>query len=399
MTDVGPAPTGSSLIDRAKAIILSPNTEWPRIDAEPSTISDIYRSHVLPLAAIGPVALFIGGQAFGFGAFGISYRPSLMSGIVTALVSYVLALVGTYLVALVIDALAPQFGAVKNRTQAFKVAAYSFTASWLAGIFGILPALSFLSILGLYSLYLIYTGLPILMKAPADKAVSYSVASIVVSIIAGIVLAAVAAPITMMFAGSGTLSAGNLSTGTAGGTLSVPGAGSVDLGKLEAAGKKMEEAAQRVQSGQAGPVIAPDVLQSLLPGALPGGLARTSIESSSAGAAGIGGSTAEARYGSGENEIVLKVTDLGAMGGLAAMGSAFNVQSSKQTETGYERMGKVEGRMTTEKYDNTDKRGSYGTLVADRIMVESEGRAASAEAFKAAVATVDLSKIETLAKQ
>ena len=87
------------------------------------------------------------------------------------------------------------------------------------------------------------------------------------------------------------------------------------------------------------------------------------------------------------------------MGGLAAMGSAFNVQSSKQTETGYERMGKVEGRMTTEKYDNTDKRGSYGTLVADRIMVEAEGRAASAEAFKAAVATVDLSKIETLAKQ
>ena len=81
MTDVGPAPTGSSLIDRVKAIILSPNTEWPRIDAEPSTISDIYRSHVLPLAAIGPVALFIGGQAFGFGAFGISYRPSLMSEI------------------------------------------------------------------------------------------------------------------------------------------------------------------------------------------------------------------------------------------------------------------------------------------------------------------------------
>jgi hypothetical protein len=190
-----------------------------------------------------------------------------------------------------------------------------------------------------------------------------------------------------------------MSAGTVSGTLNVPGAGSVDLGKLEEAGKKLEESTKAMQNGQGKPAIATDVLQGLMPAALPGGLTRTSIESASAGAAGMGGSNVEARYGSGENEIRLSITDLGAMGGLAALGSAFNVQSSKQTETSYEKVGKVDGRMTTEKYDSTDKRGEYGTLVGDRIMVQAEGNAPSIDALKAAVAAVDLAKVEALAKQ
>ena len=85
--------------------------------------------------------------------------------------------------ALVIDALSPTFGGEKNFMQAFKVAAFAPVASWLAGIFSIVPALSILGLLGLYSLYLLYVGLPRLMKTPAEKALPYTVVVILVGIV------------------------------------------------------------------------------------------------------------------------------------------------------------------------------------------------------------------------
>jgi Yip1 domain len=395
MSDLGPGPANSGLIERVKNILLAPKTEWPRIDAETTAIADIYKSHVVPLAAIGPVAALIGGQMFGHGAFGIVYRPTLIGGVVTAVVGYALTLVMVYVVALVIEALAPQFGGTKNRLAAFKVAAYGATASWVAGIFGLIPMLGLIGLLGaLYSLYLVYLGLPVLMKAPEDKAVGYTAVTVLCLVIASLVVGLVTAPVAMLFGGGGLVS----SAGTMSGTVNVPGGGSVDMGKLDEATKKLEAITKQAQNGQATPAIPADILQGLLPATL-GGLPRTSIESQSGGAAGIAGSNAEARYGSGDTEIRLSVTDLGAMGGLAALGGAFNVQSTKQEGTSYEKIGKVDGRMTTEKFDSADRRGSYGTIVGDRVMIQAEGHAPSIDVLKAAVVSVNLGKVEGLAKQ
>ncbi|MEP6786453.1 MAG: Yip1 family protein [Sphingomonadales bacterium] len=394
MSDIGPAPTGNALVERVKAILLTPKTEWPRIEAEPTTIADIYKSHVIPLAAIGPVATLIGSQVFGYGALGISFRPSILSALSSAIVSYVLTLIVVFVCALVIDALAPTFNAVKNQTAAFKVAAYGATAGWVAGIFGLIPQLGMLGIIGgLYSLYLIYLGLPILMKAPEDKAVGYTAVVVLVMIVALVIIRMVTAPIALMFGGP----AGAFDSATATGTVTVPGIGTVDTAKIDEATKRMEAATERMKSGQAMPAISPAILQGLLPGTV-GGLARTSIEGSSAGAAGIAGSNAEARYGEGGNQIKLSITDMGAMGGLAALGGALNIESSKQDGTRYEKIGKVAGRMTTEKYDSATKSGEYSTIVGDRVMVQAEGNAPSIDVLKAAVASVDFGKVETLAK-
>jgi hypothetical protein len=174
-----------ALVDRVKNILLTPRTEWEVIDAEPTTVADLYKGYILPLAAIGPVA-----QAIGFSVFGMpvpflgTYRTPVATAVIQAVVTYVLTLVAVFVLALIIDALAPTFNGTPNRIQALKVAAYSYTASWVAGIFMLIPALSLLSILGLYSLYLLYLGLPILMKAPKEKALAYTA----VVVIAGIVL-------------------------------------------------------------------------------------------------------------------------------------------------------------------------------------------------------------------
>ncbi len=102
-----------------------------------------------------------------------------------------LVLAGVWVLAVIIDMLATSFGGTPNRMQALKVAAYSMTAAWIAEIFVILPALAILSIAGLYSIYLLYLGLPVLMKAPADKAGAYTVVVVLVGIVVFMLIQAV----------------------------------------------------------------------------------------------------------------------------------------------------------------------------------------------------------------
>ncbi|HUI99667.1 MAG TPA: YIP1 family protein, partial [Usitatibacter sp.] len=144
------------------------------------------------LAAIPAVASFIGFSLIGVSTFMGSYRWPITSGITHMILEYVLNLGWVYVLALIIDALAPSFGGEKNFMQALKVSAFSPTAMWLAGIFSIIPALAILGILGLYSLYLLYTGLPLLMKTPADKAIPYTVVVIIVAIVLALIVGALA---------------------------------------------------------------------------------------------------------------------------------------------------------------------------------------------------------------
>jgi hypothetical protein len=98
-------------------------------------------------------------------------------------VQYLLTVAGVYVLAVVIDKLAPSFSGQQNMNQAFKLAAYSYTPGWLAGIFALIPVLAVLGIVGLYGLYLLYVGLPILMKSPREKSMGYTVTIIIAAVI------------------------------------------------------------------------------------------------------------------------------------------------------------------------------------------------------------------------
>lgn len=182
-----------NLVDRAKNLILTPAAEWDRISAETHTVQGLYTGWIMILAAIPAIAAFVGYSIIGIGVFGSSYRVPLVSGLASAIATYLLTLGSVYVFALVIDALSPTFGGEKNFMQAFKVAAFAPVASWLAGVFSILPALSILGLLGLYSLYLLYVGLPRLMKTPQEKALPYTAVVILVGIVISVVIGAVSA--------------------------------------------------------------------------------------------------------------------------------------------------------------------------------------------------------------
>jgi hypothetical protein len=188
-----------NLVERAKRLLLTPKTEWQVIDGEATTPAALYTQYIVPLAAIGPIARVIGFALIGIHVpfSNITYRTPILRAVIGALVSYVLALVGVYVLAMIIDMLAPTFSGTRSRIQALKVAAYSSTAAWLAAVFAIVPGLAILGILGLYSLYLLYLGLPVLMKAPAEKAGAYTVVVIIVAIVLFMIIGVVGSRVMM----------------------------------------------------------------------------------------------------------------------------------------------------------------------------------------------------------
>jgi hypothetical protein len=173
----------SSIVNRAKAIIMSPATEWPKVAAETSSTKDILLKYALPLILIAPVCTFVGSQLFGYGVLGISFKPTIAASLTLAIVSLVSALVSLFVISYVANFLSPKFGGKDNFNDAFKLVAYAMTASWLAGVFGLVPVLGILGLLGLYSLYLFYVGATPVMGVPEDKAVGFTVVTVVIAIV------------------------------------------------------------------------------------------------------------------------------------------------------------------------------------------------------------------------
>ncbi len=399
----------ASLIERAKNLLLQPVETWTVIASEPATAKSLYMGYAVVLAAIPPVAGLIGSQLFGYGALGVTYHPALIGSTVGAILRYALSLVMIYVFALIIDALAPSFGGQKNHIQALKVAVYSYTAAWVAGIFSIIPALGILGVLGaLYSLYLLYLGLPRLMNAPQTRALGYTVVCVIVGIVLSMVVGAVVGALGL--GAISTTGAGSFSTHASDGssdTLRI-GNTTIDLGKLKAASQQMEAAAKQAKVAGKNETDSADeptvtavpaaMLQSYLPASV-AGYARGDFSATSGGVAGITGSSAQAEYAKEGAHMTLTLTDLGGAGGFAALAGVLSIESSKQTANGYEKVGKVDGRMTNEKWDGQSKNGIYGVLVANRFMVQAEGNGGTMDDLKQAVGAIAPDRLESLAKQ
>jgi hypothetical protein len=180
------------IIERVKGILLTPNSEWLAIEREPGDPAYLFTNYVAILAAIPAVCGFIGMSIVGMSLPLVgTVRVGIIAGIASAIVHYLLAFVMVYVMGLIIDALAPTFNGEKDPANALKLAVYSMTPAWLAGVFALIPGLRSLGILGLYGLYLLWVGLPLLMKVPKEKSIGYAAAIVVCAVIISIVISAI----------------------------------------------------------------------------------------------------------------------------------------------------------------------------------------------------------------
>ena len=403
---------------RVRNILLTPNTEWPAIAEEPAQVGAVVTGYVMPLAAIGAIAGFIGGSLVGMSLpFLGTYRVPIMTGLAGAVFTFVFAIIGVFILAFIINALAPTFGAQKDSNRAFKVAVYSYTPAWIAGALQILPALGVLGIIAaLYGLYLLYLGLPALMKVPQEKAIGYTAVVVVCAIVLSIVVTSIGgliiAPVAMM-SGVGTASSSSSSSSSSFDPNS-------PMGKLEALGRKMEESGAKMEKAQksgdkaaetaaafeglgallgGGKRVDPvgiDQLRPLVPDQF-AGLARQSSNAERNGMAGIMVSKAEASYGDGAGHSAsLEITDSGGATGLLGMASWAAVQGERDNDQMSERTERVGGRLVHQKISKTGGTHEYDVVIADRFIVTAKADGIEFGVLKSAVAALDLQKLEAM---
>lgn len=417
----------NKIIARAKAILLSPRTEWPVIAAEPDTVAGLYAGYIAVLAAIPPIVGFLSMSLIGVSVpFLGSYRVGLGAGLSAAVLTYIMALVGVFVVTLIVDALAPTFGGERNRVQALKVVAYAYTASWVAAIIGIIPGLGLLAALAglVFGLYLLNLGLPVLMKCPPDKSISYTVVSVVAAIVVGFVLNLVIASVAgvgMRMGMSPTAMSGLSPT-----AVSVPdrsgGFASGSTGaKVQSWVNQMAAASQQVDKaqksgdtnaqanavgqlvgaalGSGGKVesLAPDRIKPFLPATL-AGLQRKQSSAERNAALGMQISKAEASYSDGANRnLHLEITDTGSLKGLVGFAAGWaGVEQESENDSGYEKTYKSGGQLVHEKWNTQSQSGEYGVVIGDRFTVAVSGNAANINELKGAVASIDLGGLESL---
>ncbi len=397
----------NSLVQRAINLLKAPKAEWPVIAAEPATVKSIYVPYVLVLAAIGPLALLIGGGNFGPFRLGGTFLFRM------ALQQYAVSLISVAVLAFIINALAPTFGGQKDTVQSYKTAAYAYTASWIAGIGMLLGGLGWLIALvgGIYSLYTLYLGLPHTMKSPPEKSTGYTVVVVVCAIVLSIVLGLLVGSVLGTRAMLGGAAFGGF------GSRSTPVQEQVfdqdsPLGRLEQMGREMEKAEKegRTQdpsqamgavmgalAGSSGAIEAlpADTLKAFIPATL-GGLARSSISAERNAMLGMQVATAQARYGDGDRRVELEIVDSGGAAGLMALAGWANIEQSKEEGSRTERTGRENGRMVHEVWDGEAKRGEYSLVLGNRFLVKVEGEADALADLRAAAGEVDLARLEGL---
>jgi hypothetical protein len=186
-----------NLVDRAKNIIVSPNTEWEVIKNESLSNGQMIGGYAAILALIPAAAGFIGKSLIGITLLGTSIRIPIAPALIWAIVYYIASLISLWVMAAIIDALAPSFGANKDMNASMKVSVFSMTAAWIAGIFSVIPMLGILGIVGLYSLYLLYVGMKVIKMPAPDKMMAYYIITLVVAIVVYFVISMVVSAIVL----------------------------------------------------------------------------------------------------------------------------------------------------------------------------------------------------------
>lgn len=388
-----PTPNASGLVARVKALLLTPKTEWPAIEAEQAGIADLFSRYAVLLALLPAAVSFVRNAFIGVSALGFSVTRGIGPALALALGQYLVTLLAVALIAFVIALLAPLFGGIGTRRSAFRLAIYSSTASWVAALLTLVPSLAFLGLLGLYSIYLLYTGLPVTMKVPPEKAGPMTATVAVAAIILSFLMSSVMLPVSGLLAGLMADTGAAITGHEDSATLTLPNGDTVDTGKLREASEKLKDMGK---NGSPKPV-APAHLKALLPETI-AGYRRGSVESESIGAAGIGGAQASATYAAGDRRLTIEITDMGAAGALTGLGAALNVHREKESHDGFERTRVEQSGIVKEEWAESTHSGRYAHSVGGRFMVSVIGEADRFATLKAIGDGIDAARLEALAK-
>ncbi|HEY8330006.1 MAG TPA: Yip1 family protein [Pseudomonas sp.] len=176
------------MINHVWGLFTHPDQEWQEIRGEHESISHMYLSHVLILAAIPAVSAYIGTTQVGWSiGGGEAVRLTAGSALQMTILSYIAMLVGVAVMGAFIHWMARTYDANPSLSDCMVFAAYCATPLFIGGLAALYPNMWLSMAVGTaavcYTAYLLYVGIPSFMNIPKDEGFMFSSSVLAVGLV------------------------------------------------------------------------------------------------------------------------------------------------------------------------------------------------------------------------
>ena len=177
------------MIHHVVGLFTHPDQEWReiRVDAEES-VTHMYVTHTLILAAIPAICAFIGTTQIGWMIGGSApVMLTINSALWMSLMSYLVMLAGVAVMATFIHWMARTYDALPSMSRCIAFATYTATPLFIGGLAALYPHMWLAMLVGTtaicYTVYLLYVGLPTFMNIDPDEGFLFSSSILAVGLV------------------------------------------------------------------------------------------------------------------------------------------------------------------------------------------------------------------------
>ncbi|NVK21234.1 MAG: DUF1282 family protein [Kangiellaceae bacterium] len=155
-------------------VLYNPIETWPKIEKKNFTITQIYLRFLLIMAAIPPIAAYIGAVYIGWRVgFEEPVKLTWQSALLISVSAYIAILVGMYVFARLVHWMAQTYKSEATVADAFALVSYSCVPLFLVSIFSAYPLLWLNTMLTLVAaalaIRILFIGTPVMMKIDQDR--------------------------------------------------------------------------------------------------------------------------------------------------------------------------------------------------------------------------------------
>jgi hypothetical protein len=185
------------VVRRVLTLILTPGEAWDEIASEKTSIDQLIRRYIVPLALLAPAATIFGMKTFDASwdpAHGYLVPPEAIwaAGAATLFAT----IVSIFALAAIFVLIAPMYGSSREYVAALKVATYGAVPVLVAGATLVLPVMAMVAVVALcHTMFLYWLGVRRVLAVPAEAGTEFIGISLVMlggaSSIAGAALSSV----------------------------------------------------------------------------------------------------------------------------------------------------------------------------------------------------------------
>jgi hypothetical protein len=167
------------MIHHVLGLFTHPEQEWKEIRGEEESISHMYFTHVLILAAIPVISAYIGTSQVGWVVGdGDPVKLTSASALQMTVMTYIAMLIGIGAMGAFIHWMSRTYDSNPTITQCVVFAAYNATPLFIGGLAALYPNLWLSMLVGTaaicYTVYLLYVGIPVFMGIPEEEGFVYA---------------------------------------------------------------------------------------------------------------------------------------------------------------------------------------------------------------------------------